>query len=364
MTCTRLLQDVVLRISVWILGLSAFIFNIIAYCVRSRKQQAKIQVQTLLISHLAMSDLLMGVNMMMLAIADVYYGQYFPSYAHTWRQGFACKLAGFLSIFSSEGSVFFITLISIDRMLRIKYPFGGRRLEIKSARIFVTLAWLMAFSISVIPISLTSHKGNFYSISEVCIGMPIVRRHLTTFVKKLTEIKTITLSSSRVFQHEWASHYIRYTYVKDVLIIPKESAQSITYTIAENAGSQVGSIYSIVVFISVNLLCFVIVAFCYLYIFIKARRTTERASGSQSHKDELRMAKKMFAIVFTDFCCWVPLSFVCILTQSRVIEVSPEMYAWTVGFILPINSSINPFLYVLYDTISERSKKKARGQES
>ena len=359
LTCNRMLRDVVLRISVWVLGLSAFICNVLAYCLRSRKQQAKIKVQTLLISHLALSDLLMGVNMLILAIADVYYGQYFPSYAHTWRQSFACKLAGFLSIFSSEGSVFFITLISIDRMLRIKYPFGGRRLEIKSARICVALAWLMALLISVIPISLTSDEGNFYSISEVCIGIPIVRRHLTTFMNKSAEINTTSISSSVVFgthYNLWLGEYN--SFVRDYSISLQKTAQNITYTIAENAGSQVGSIYSIVVFISVNLFCFVIVACCYLYIFLKAKQTTERASGSQSRNDEIRMAKKMFAIVFTDFCCWVPLSFLCILTQSGVIEVSPEMYAWTVGFILPINSSINPFLYVLYDTISDYLKNK------
>ena len=355
LTCNRMLGDVVLRISVWVLGLSAFICNIIAFCVRSRKQQAKIKVQTLLISYLALSDLLMGVNMLILAIADVYYGQYFPSYVHKWRHGFACKLAGVLSIFSSEGSVFFITLISIDRMLRIKYPFGGHRLEIKSARIFVTLAWLMALLISVIPISLTSDKGKVYSISEVCIGIPIVRRHLTTFTEKSTEIKTITFSSNPEFRYNFLERGFK---IKDISVIHLESAQNITYTIAEKAGSQVGSIYSIVVFISVNLFCFVIVASCYLYIFTKARRTTEKASGSQNHNNELRMAKKMFAIVLTDFCCWVPLSFICILTQSGVIEVSPEMYAWTVGFILPINSSINPFLYVLYETISDHLNQK------
>ena len=358
LTCNRMLRDVVLRISVWVLGLSAFICNIIAYCVRSRKRQAN-KVQTLLISHLALSDLLMGINMLILAIADVYYGQYFPSYAHTWRQGFVCKLSGFLSIFSSEGSVFFITLISIDRMLGIKYPFVDHpsRLKTKSARICVTLAWLMALLISVIPISLTSDKGNFYSISEVCIGIPIVRRHLTSFMNKSTEIKTITFSSIPVFNTNIIGGSFL-SYVRDYSVSLQKSAQNITYTIAENAGSQLGSTYSIVVFISVNLFCFVIVACCYVYIFIEAKRTTEKATGSQNRNDELRMAKKMFAIVFTDFCCWVPLSFTCILTQSGVIEVSPEMYAWTVGFILAINSSINPFLYVLFETISGHLKNK------
>ena len=366
LTCKRMLGDIVLRISVWVLGLSAFICNVIAYCVRSRKRQAN-KVQTLLISHLALSDLLMGVNMLILAIADVYYGQYFPSYAHVWRQGFVCKFAGFLSILSSEGSVFFITLISIDRMLGIKYPFGGKyRLGTKSARIFVALAWLMAFLISVIPISLASDKGNFYSISEVCIGIPIVRRHLTTFMKVSTEIETTTISSSPEYEEYKDRYYVVmiYTYVRNFSVIPQELAQNITYTIAENAGSQVGSIYSIVVFICINFSCFVIVPCCYVYIFIKANSTADGASRPQDPNEELRMARKMFAIVFTDFCCWVPLSFVCILTQSGVIEVSPEMYAWTVGFILPINSSINPFLYVLYETISEHLKKKREDRKA
>ena len=107
LTCSRMLQSVFLRISVWILGISAFICNIIAYCVRSRKKQGN-KVQTLLISHLALSDLLMGVNMLLLAMGDVYYGEYFPSYSHSWRHGFPCRFAGFLSIMSSEGSVFLV----------------------------------------------------------------------------------------------------------------------------------------------------------------------------------------------------------------------------------------------------------------
>ena len=95
-----------------------------------------------------------------------------------------------------------------------------------------------------------------------------------------------------------------------------------------------------------------------MYIFYKASKTSEDAGQTLDRNDQIRMAKKMFAIVFTDFCCWVPLSFICILVQCGVITVSPEMYAWTVGFILPINSSINPFLYVLYETLSNHFKKK------
>ena len=107
-------------------------------------------------------------------------------------------------------------------------------------------------------------------------------------------------------------------------------------------------------------MCFLIVVFCYIYLFITAKSSSDNATRPQDQRDEVRMAKKLFAIVFTDFCCWVPLGLVCILAQCGVYEISPEMYAWTVGFILPINSSINPFLYVLYETISNHLKKRKK----
>ena len=359
LTCRTMLQDVFLRISVWVLGLSAFICNGIAYYVRSHKRQAN-KIQTLLISHLALADLLMGVNMLILASADVYYGEFFPSYAHLWRQGFACKLAGFLSIFSSEGSVFFIVLISIDRLLGIKYPFGGGlRLEsTKWARVCVVFAWLMAFLISVIPIALATDRGDVFSISEVCIGIPIVRRHVTILRDASAEINTTFITTEHEYEHKFI-HSVGSIYQHmNVNIKQQQHQQNITYSTTDITGSQISPIYSIVVFIGINLVCFFIVAFCYMYIFIKANETSEGAGRTLDRDEQVRMAKKMFAIVFTDFCCWVPLSFICILVQCGVMTVSPEMYAWTVGFILPINSSINPFLYVLYETISEHLKKK------
>ena len=214
-TCNRMLRDVFLRISVWILGISAFICNGIAFFVRSRKRQAN-KVQTLLITTLALSDLLMGVNMLILASADVYYGEFFPSQVHVWRHGFPCKLAGFLSIFSSEGSVFFIALISIDRMLGIKYPFGGgARLSTKWARILVALAWLTAFLISVIPIALATDKGNVFSISEVCIGIPIVRQHLSTYTAESVQINIEVTTTRSTYTVGWLPWwpYVEYRYL-------------------------------------------------------------------------------------------------------------------------------------------------------
>ncbi len=66
------------------------------------------------------------------------------------------------------------------------------------------------------------------------------------------------------------------------------------------------------------------------------------------------MALKMSAVVMTDFLCWVPLAFMCSLVQCGAFTVGPEMYAWMVGLVLPINSAINPFLYTFASIIADR----------
>ena len=59
------------------------------------------------------------------------------------------------------------------------------------------------------------------------------------------------------------------------------------------------------------------------------------------------------AVVMTDFMCWVPLAFMCLLVQCGVFTVGPETYAWMVGLVLPINSAINPFLYTFASIITD-----------
>ena len=87
------------------------------------------------------------------------------------------------------------------------------------------------------------------------------------------------------------------------------------------------------------------VAFCYIQIFITAKKSRVRCGKSQQSEADIRMAINMSAVVLTDFCCWVPIIFTCILVQCGLVVVSPVMYAWTVAFILPINSSLNPVVY-------------------
>ena len=85
----------------------------------------------MLLSNLAVSDLLMGVYMLVIASADIYFGKYFSMQSEMWRTSATCRITGAISIISSEASVFFVTLISIDRFICIRFPFSKHKLNKK-----------------------------------------------------------------------------------------------------------------------------------------------------------------------------------------------------------------------------------------
>ena len=142
LTCNRLLSQEALVFFMWILGASALFGNIFVLTWRKLRHQRENKVQSLLLSNLALSDLIMGIYMLIIASADAYFGQYFPLHSETWRTGISCKLTGALGIISSEASVFFVTLISVDRFIRIRFPHSTHKLQNSSTWITASAMWL------------------------------------------------------------------------------------------------------------------------------------------------------------------------------------------------------------------------------
>ncbi|XP_072031265.1 uncharacterized protein [Amphiura filiformis] len=111
LTCKQLLPTTVVKCVAWIFGFCALFANIVVFIWGCQKMKPKSadekQVnQLIFITNLALADLLMGVYLLVVASADQYYNEYFPSYAKHWRTHVLCKLAGFLSVLSSEASFF------------------------------------------------------------------------------------------------------------------------------------------------------------------------------------------------------------------------------------------------------------------
>ena len=326
LTCDRLLSDRVLVVLMWLIGLNALGGNAFVLVFKMLASERK-SVQDILLSSLALSDLLMGIYMIIVASADIYFGDYFPMSAESWRSGIICRVSGAISITSSEGSVFFVTLISIDRFINIQFPYSARKLNKNSFRLISTLTWLLAIALGVIPSILAGRNFKFYDNSHVCIGLPLA----------LTE-RFIPIQ-------------------KDVTFFLDEIPFFRTVTEFDSIGKLSGMYFSSTLFLGLNGVCYFIILMCYIGILVAVKRSSARIGRSPEMKKQIQLTVRVAAIVATDFCCWFPIILLGILVQVRVLELPASVFAWLVTFILPINSAINPYLYTIGALITKFRKK-------
>lgn len=311
-SCDDLLKDNTLRVFMWILGLSALAGNIFVIGLRvfQKKMVVSTRIQSRLITNLAVSDLLMGVYMLIIAGADQHYSGDYAIHADRWRNSVQCSIAGFLSAFSSEVSVFLIMLISLDRILCVAFSHHRDiQLSGKSAMVWLVVAWTAAFVITLVPALPVDYFHQFYGRSSVCLGLP-----LTT-------------------------------------------------------DRPPGWEYSLSIFLGLNLVCFIVTAFCYIGIFVVVHRSAARVSkGKESGRHvrngmtmQVKLATRMAIIVGTDFICWMPIIIMALLSATGAVEIPADVYAWAAVFILPLNSSLNPYLYTL-SAVWQRHKAKNRSK--
>ncbi|XP_052762517.1 G-protein coupled receptor GRL101-like isoform X2 [Mya arenaria] len=283
-SCTDLMSNYVLRVSIWILGLVAFWGNIVVVVWRSMDMRNG-KVHSFLITNLAVGDFFMGAYMMIIAVVDAYYRGSYILYDRFWRESVLCKIAGFLSTFSSELSVLTLTVITLDRLICIIFPLHVRRLKLRDACCVMSVVWLIVVLISAIPLMGIDYFGNFYGRSGVCLAF-----HITNSKPKGWE-------------------------------------------------------YSVGVFLVANFSSFLVIFFSYLRMFFVAKQTRSAVRKIQD-KNDSAMARRMTLIVATDFFCWVPIILLGFASLGGA-RIPTEVFAWVAVFILPLNSAINPVLYTI-----------------
>ncbi|XP_072046226.1 G-protein coupled receptor GRL101-like [Amphiura filiformis] len=259
-----------------------------------------------MVGHLAVADSLMGVYMLIIASADVYYRDIYAYYAEEWQTSAVCKFAGFLSVLSSEGSVFFMTAISVDRFIGVVYPFSKVKLRPKSTHITAGLIWFLAFIISLLPLLIRGYfNDNFYSRSSVCLALPLTTERPS------------------------------------------------------------GWEYSTTIFLGVNMTAFIVMLACYGVMYMAVKSSAERAGRRDVNRaQEVELALRMAFLVFSDMFCWMPIVIMGILATTRVVEIPPISYAWIAVFVLPLNSSLNPYLYTILTREMSKKKKSQSSKET
>ncbi|KAM3957156.1 leucine-rich repeat-containing G protein-coupled receptor 1 [Aphomia sociella] len=154
-----------LRASVWLVITAAVVGNVAVLLVLLTNH-TELTVPRFLMCHLAFSDLCTGLYLFMLAVVDLRsYGEFF-NYAYNWQYGAGCKIAGFLSVFSGQLSVFTLTIVTLERWFAITYAiYLERRISLAAAAKIMIGGWLFSILMAGLPLAGVSD----YSSTSICL---------------------------------------------------------------------------------------------------------------------------------------------------------------------------------------------------
>ncbi|XP_074041551.1 leucine-rich repeat-containing G protein-coupled receptor 4 isoform X2 [Leptinotarsa decemlineata] len=295
----HMLANPILRTCVWVMGVIGCTGNIIVLLGRHFAPTNNV-VHSLYLKNLALSDLLMGVYLFIIASEDQYYRGVYLSYQYIWRHSYICKLCGFLSTLSCESSVLILSLVTWDRFISVTQPLARKQPSRKTAAITLILLWCFATLVALIPLSNLTRDyfgDEFYGNNGVCLSLHI---------------------------HEPFS---------------------------------MGWQYSATMFILLNTLALIFISYAYMRMINEIRASGVACRSTRQSQDGDKVAKRFGIIVFTDCLCWVPVILVKLVAFSGK-PIPQDLYAWLAIFVLPINSALNPVLYTLTTTIFKKQMRK------
>ncbi|XP_045467187.1 relaxin receptor 2-like [Harmonia axyridis] len=288
----HLLDNPVLRASVWIMGGIGCTGNIIVLLSRLIVPTNNV-VHSLYLRNLALSDLLMGIYLFTIAGVDHHYRGVYLMHEFTWRHSLMCNLCGFLSTLSCESSVLILTLVTWDRFVSVTQPLARRQPSAKTASLTLLVLWSFASLVSFAPLSEVTEEyfgDEFYGSNGVCLSL-----------------------------------HIHDPYAK-------------------------GWEYSAMMFILVNAVALTFISYAYMRMINEIKASGVACRSTRQSQDSDKVAQRFGIIVLTDSLCWVPVIIVKMTALSGV-AIPQDLYAWLAIFILPINSALNPILYTLTTTV-------------
>ncbi|GBM22693.1 Lutropin-choriogonadotropic hormone receptor [Araneus ventricosus] len=165
--CEDVMGNTLLRIAVWIVVVTSVMGNV-AVMVVLMSTGACNSVSKFLMCNLAFADFCMGVYLLMIAAMDLHsIGTYF-NYAIDWQHGYGCQVAGFLTVFATELSIYTLTVISVERWYAITYAINlNKRLKLRRAANIMSAGWIFALTMAFIPLV----NVNGFSRTSICLPM-------------------------------------------------------------------------------------------------------------------------------------------------------------------------------------------------
>lgn len=105
----------------------------------------------------------------------------------------------------------------------------------------------------------------------------------------------------------------------------------------------------VILLLLLNVAAFLVVCVCYLRIYLTVRNPAFVPANA-----DMRIAKRMAVLIFTDFLCMAPISFFAISAALKLPLITVSHAKVLLVLFYPINSCSNPFLYAFFTKTFKR----------
>ena len=373
----EILESWYLKLTCWILGVSAAVLNIIttiktASSIKDGGTGNMVSTR-ILVCLIGFGDFLIGVYLIVLSVFDSFiHGKDYCRRQPEWLSGYTCVLLGVISTIGSQLSLFAMTSLSLIRVSGIvnssltapKQVNKGMMLKIGLIVLaVVTCSLAVAFTPLVPAFEDYFVQGMFYDPEyKIFIGFPNKVKHLEilgAYYKNETFSSDLSWSDigskvDNMFSKDYGtvSRSAVHFYGNDGVCLFKYFVRSDDPRRSRGADDAISDIdvkVNIMVWImlGINLFCFLLITLSYTVISIKTWRSA-KSSGQDENPEIVRqnqsLQNRITILIGTDFASWVPFIIVSALHNGGKID-STDWYAPFAMIVLPINSVINPLLY-------------------
>ena len=296
-SCKDLLRSNMYRVFLWLFASLSVVGNVGSFVARLYlgNKGAGLGSFSIFVTNLSLADFFMGVYLAIVGVADqIYRGEYLW-YDDQWKESTVCKVAGFLSLMSSEVSAFIICLITLDRFLALRFPLSSLHFSRSSALAASAIVWVVGISLATVPLLPMTSPWEFYSQTGMCIPLPFT-------------------TSERFYGYD----------------------------------------YSFSVMIILNFVLFLLIAVGQAFIYWSVRSNSISSSTKTGSRDAI-IARRLTTIVLSDFLCWFPIGLLGVLASTGT-PIPGELNVAVAIFVMPYNSALNPFLYT-FNVLMEKRRK-------
>ena len=337
----------------WIIGTLSVIINLIVIVNSSHKLKNMDYTSlkfrdTSLITLIAVGDFLVGLYLLLIAVADSVHGDRYCAERFLWLGSFRCQFLGIVSSIGSQISLFTMTALSLFRLQRICNLIASNRFTVKSCSLWV-ISVLLILSLSILisilpnfPI-LEDYFINGLNYPDVTLFIGNVNKdlHLGILQAHFGRIKSIHMSytwkSIRGLVQEMFSDEPGKVVGQGIGFYGNAGVCLFKYFVSDRDPQK----YFSLGILMVNICCFFIITAAYV-IVLSVSRNISHAQQDGNFNNKLQ--RKISLIILSDGLCWIPFIALGMANFFRIMDAT-NYYEFCSIVILPINSLINPVIY-------------------